>query len=387
MMRVDAGVVGAGLALEGTSIGQAADTERFAQALRDAETRPDEHEPSVRARKEQEHARSDEDEQTGDDEREERARHDTGVVLRWMFDVSVAGRTPESVELAAAQPGKGAVALEAVSAAPDEAATEHMAPSLTLKRQQLPGLLARTSAGGAEKQGGPKARIAPSPGDVETTKQLARNVADPVVKAALVEQLSDVTRVKGGALPEAAAFVVSARGTHDVTTILRSLRHRHEANAELAGVGAASLRDGIAARAAASVQAVQSVPKAHDVQAWGPQLRLRVAGAGGEASMELELADGTRARLDVRVTDGRLDARVWGADPRHRVEVDQLLDAVRTIARDTGLEAGDFASHERDRDGAAAARAVREHDEGVVMVDEPAPRMRPVHTGLVDLVV
>lgn len=146
-----------------------------------------------------------------------------------------------------------------------------------------------------------------------------------------------------------------------------------------------------ATTAAAATRRVVAAPPAREVQRWGPELQMRINAQGGDASMELELDNGERARIALRVRDGVAHVRVTG--PASHAQLDDVMREVARIVQDAGLETGsldvgtgDASEREPSELQMSRGNVSGDAEPEATTAEAPAPDRR-VSSGLVNLIV
>lgn len=397
MTLIDAGFVPPSLSPRRATPG--AVDERFRQAMRDAAPEPQPRHEREPVRGKEEHAR-DSDEPREDEERRTDetptpphalAMEHGSALLRWggsMGTTADAATATTTDEAAVAADGDAADAGGRRNGKLGLASDGAAKPALSKAE------LAKADASDAKptsKAPAPSTLEAASESSVgEGSAKRAATKAQAVAKllqdaapVTLQAQLGSLERAVRLSMPASAA-PAPMRASGERLLELRGGEPR-----DVTAVSAAMAANrGQTVTATTTAAAVGATPKASAVDAWWPEMRVRLLNNGGDATIELELDNGRRVRLQLEVRDGTMSAHVAGADDARDPEARRLLEVVKSIATATGLETGSFTSGER-QERAQEAPAARS---GLGSVDPSEPATIPmpeqvVRSGLVDLIV
>jgi len=223
-----------------------------------------------------------------------------------------------------------------------------------------------------------------APSKAQAVSKLLQEAAPTSLQA----QLGQLDRAVRLSLPATATPTAPVRATGERLLELRGSDARDVSAVSAAMAGAR----GQIVTSTTTAAAVGATPKASAVDAWWPELRVRLLKDGGDATIELELDNGRRVRLQLEVRDGTMSAHVSGAEASRDPEARRLLEVVKSIANATGLDSGSFTSGE-ERESSQEGR----RDEGLHGTDSTherrvaaqtlAPPEHIVRSGLVDLIV
>jgi hypothetical protein len=372
---------------------------RFRDAMREATANPETKREPVKVRDERdrgdEQRREDEDD-TGDERRSDATPlvlDHSAALLQWGSAHTGTTRAVDASEAPAleadafAEPGWKPIARVEADGELTATAGERKA-----MKRAAGGVAPDVAEHGAPAKPGKSAADALASSRVEkgapSKAQAVSKLLQEAAPATLQSQLGQLDRAVRLSLPVAATPTAPVRATGERLLELRGSDARDVSAVSAAMAGAR----GQTVTSTTTAAAVGATPKASAVDAWWPEMRVRLLNDGGDATIELELDNGRRVRLQLEVRDGTMSAHVSGAEASRDPDARRLLEVVKSIANATGLDTGSFTSGE-DRDSSQEGR----RDEGLrgpgstherrASAQPLAPTEHIVRSGLVDLIV